>query len=52
MDKEKITQRIKELEDEKAKLQANWAALEGAIQDSKYWLSKLEEETNDKDSSD
>ena len=51
MDKEKILERIKQLEDEKLRVQATYTVLEGAIQDSKYWLSQLEGESNGENNS-
>lgn len=54
MDREKLTSRLKELEAEHTKTQYMVLALDGAIQDCKYWLAQLdkpEEETNDKNNS-
>jgi hypothetical protein len=52
MDKEKVQARLTELESERAKAMNLLMALDGAIQDSKYWLTELEkEDKNDEDTS-
>ena len=42
IDKEKIQQRIKQLETEREQTRINLVAYEGAIQDCNYWLKELE----------
>ena len=42
MNKEKIQERIKQLEAERDQLKANLVAYEGALQDNQYWLSQLD----------
>lgn len=51
MDKEKVLARIKELEDQKLQLMNQYIAVDGALQDSKFWLTKLEEKPNDENNS-
>lgn len=42
MTKEKLLERIKQLEAERANLIQNIAAYDGAIQDCKWWLEQME----------
>lgn len=44
--REQIEERLKLLEQNREQLQANINATEGAIQDCRYWLEKLEEADN------
>lgn len=45
MNKEKLEERLKVLEAERANCIQTMSAYDGAIQDCKWWLSKLEEKT-------
>jgi len=44
MTKEKLEDRIKQLETEREQVKATLLAYEGALQDCKYWLIELEKE--------
>lgn len=46
MNKTKLEERIKTLQDERTKTQALLAMYDGAIQDVQYWLSELDKESN------
>ena len=52
MTKDKLLERIKQLETEREQVKATLLAYEGALQDCQYWLSTLEqkEEVNGGDS--
>ena len=50
MTKEKLEDRIKQLETEREQVRATLLAYEGALQDCKYWLTSLQEAETDKPS--
>lgn len=48
MDRDKISERIKQLEGERDQVRANLIAYEGALQDCNYWLEQCsQKETNE-----
>lgn len=42
MTKEQILERIKELETNRESMKGNFIAIEGALQDCQYWLTKVD----------
>lgn len=48
MTKEQLQERITKLTQEREQVKATLAAYEGAIQESTFWLSQLDQPTEDK----
>lgn len=50
MNKDQVEKRLEELQNQKKQMEYNLVAIDGAIQDTNYWLSQFEEKKEEKPS--